>query len=102
MVLSFLENGDAAQVRVGEEDAAIEARETSAFFRENRAEGGADHGVAHAHDVNARDALANVGMHAFEIVENGFLPVGPIFFKEKLAVLRRSAFGEGPVKRPDG
>ena len=35
-------------------------------------------------------------------MENGLLPVGPIFFKEKPAVLRGGAFGEGPVKSPDG
>src|SRR5438132_13185649 len=80
----------------------MEARQTSAFFRENRADSGADHSVAHTHDVNARDALANVGVDAFEIVKNGFLPVGPILFEEKLAVLRRSALREGPVKGPDG
>ena len=102
VVLGFFENGDAAQVGVGEEDAAIEARETSAFFRENRADSGADHGVTHAHDVNARHALANVGMNALKVVKNGFLPVGPILFEEKLAVLRRSALREGPVKGSDG
>ena len=58
--------------------------------------------MAHAHDVDAGDALADVGVDAFEVMENGFFPVGPIFFEEKLAVLRGCAFGESPVKSPDG
>ncbi len=100
--LCFLENGDAAEVGVGKEDAVIQTRQTAAFFGENRGDGGADHGVAHAHDVNAGDVLANVGVDALEVVENGFFPVSPIFIEEKLAVLRGRAFGEGPVKGPDG
>ncbi len=58
--------------------------------------------MAHAHDVDARDAPADVGVDALEVVEDGFFPVGPVFLEEKLAVLRRRAFGESPVKRPDG
>ena len=76
--------------------------EAAAFFGENRADGGADHGVAHAHDVDAGDALADVGVDAFEIVKDGFLPVGPIFFEEELAILRGSAVGERPIKGPYG
>src|SRR6266478_6394085 len=98
----LFEVGDAAQVGVGEEDASIKASEAAAFFRENRADSGANHGVTHAHDVNAGDALANVGVNALEVAENGFLPVSPIFFEQKLAILRGSAFGEGPVERPHG
>ena len=102
VVLGFLENGNAAKVGVGEEDSAIEARQAAPFFGENRADGGADHGVAHAHDVDAGDALANVGVDALEVVENGFFPVGPISFEKNLAVLRRRAFGESPIESPDG
>ena len=101
VVLGFLENGDAAEVRVGEEDSAVQTSEAAMLFGENRADSGADHGVAHAHDVDAGDALADVGVDAFEVVENGFFPVGPIFFEEKLAVLRGCTFGEGPIKGPD-
>ena len=58
--------------------------------------------MAHAHDVDARDALANVGVDALEIVENGFLPIVPVLLEKQLAILRGSAVGERPVKRPDG
>ena len=102
VVLGFLENRNAAKVGVGEEDSVIEAGQAPPFFGENRTDGGADHGVAHAHDVDARDAPADVGVDALEVVEDGFFPVGPVFLEEKLAVLRRRAFGESPVKRPDG
>src|SRR5713101_2867591 len=102
MVLGFLENGNTAEVGVGEEDAVVAARQATALFGENRADSGADHGVAHAHNVDARNALADVGVHALEVVENGFLPIGPILFEEKLAVLRGRSFGESPVKRPNG
>src|SRR6266705_4480560 len=86
-ILGFLENGDAAEVRVGKEYAVIEARQAAALFGENGADGGANHGVAHAHNVNARDALTDVGVNAPEVVEDGLFPVGPFFFEEKLAVL---------------
>jgi len=81
--LGFLEDRNATQVGVGEEDAAVEAGQAAAFFRKNRTDRGANHSVAHAHDVDSGYALANVGVHAFEVMENGLLPVGPIFFKEK-------------------
>src|SRR5271154_6513944 len=58
--------------------------------------------MAHAHDVDAGDALANVGVYAFEIVKDGFLPVAPVSFKEELAVLLGGAFNESPIKGPDG
>src|SRR6266704_4156532 len=86
-VLSFLKNGDAAEVRVGKEYAVIEARQAAALFGENGADGGADHGVTHAHNVNARDALTNVGVNALEVAEDGLIPVGPFLFEEKLAIL---------------
>ena len=68
---------------------------------ENRADGGADHGVAHTHDVEARDALANVGVHAFEVVEDGFLPKVPILVEQELAVLSGRTFRESPIEGPD-
>ena len=49
--------------------------------------------MAHAHDVDARDALANVGVDAFEVVENGFFPIVPILIEEELSVLRGRAIG---------
>src|ERR1700752_2212989 len=58
--------------------------------------------MAHAHDVKARDALADIGMDALEVVENGFLPIGPVLIEKELAVLRGGAFGKSPVKSPDG
>src|SRR5579859_1053647 len=104
VVLRFFENGDAAEVGVGEEKAGIAARwcEAKAFLGENRADGGADHGVAHAHDVDARDALANVGVDALEVVENGLLPIIPVLVEKELAILRGSAVDKRPVKSPDG
>ena len=94
VVLGFFEDGDAAEIRIGEEDPAVEAREAAAFLGEDRADGGADHGVAHAHYLDARDTLADVRMDALEVVKDGFLPERPIFFEEELAALRRSASGE--------
>ena len=102
VVLGFLENGNAAEVGIGEEDSVVRTCQTAAFFGEDRADGRADHGVAHAHDVDARNTLTDVGVDALEVVKNGFFPVGPVFFKKQLAILRRGAFGESPVKRPDG
>src|SRR5712691_7800816 len=86
-ILSFLENGNAAEVGVGEEYAVVEARQAAALFGENGADGGADHGVPHAHNVDARNALTDVGVNALEIAEDGLFPIGPFLFEEKLAVL---------------
>src|SRR5260370_40845006 len=83
-VLRFFEDGNAAEVGVGEEDSAIEAGQMAPFFGENRTDSWANHGMAHAHDVDAGDALADVGVDGREIVENGRLPGGPSFFEEKL------------------
>ncbi|PYU83982.1 MAG: hypothetical protein DMG51_11260 [Acidobacteria bacterium] len=80
MILGFLEDGNAAEVGVGKQDSAIPAPQAATFFGENRSDRGADHGVTHAQDVDPRDALANVGVYALEVVENGFFPVGPILF----------------------
>jgi len=102
VVLGFLKDGNAAEIGVGEEDPVIQTLQTAALFGEDRTDGGTNHGVAHAHDVDPRDTLANVRVNTPEVVENGFLPIGPIFFEEKLAVLRGGAFGESPVKSPDG
>ena len=77
-------------------------REAKAFLGENRADGGADHGVAHAHDVDAGDALADVEVDALEVMENRFLPIAPILIEKELAVLSGSAIGKGPIKSPDG
>ena len=35
VILGFFENGDAAQIRVGEEDAIVEALDAAAFLRKN-------------------------------------------------------------------
>ena len=105
VVLGFFEDGNAAQIGIGEEDASggawVSVRKVAALFGEDGADGGAGHGVAHAHDVDARDALADVGVDALEIVEDGFLPVSPIFFEEELAVLRGGSVGQRPIKGPD-
>src|ERR1700740_25980 len=58
--------------------------------------------MAHAHHVDARDALANVAVDTLEVTKDGFFPVQPILVEEKLAVLFGGAFGESPVKRPHG
>ena len=83
VVLGFFEDGDAAEVGVGEEEPRVGGfllrGDVGALGGEDCARGRADHGVAHAHDVDARNALTDVGMDAFEIVEDGFLPVVPTF-----------------------
>ena len=97
VILGFFEDGDAAEVGVGEVEAGVGGfllgGDVGAFGGEDRAGSGANHGVAHAHDVDARDALANVGVDAFEIVEDGFAPVAPVFFEEHEAILRGVAVG---------
>jgi hypothetical protein len=97
VVLGLLEDGDAAEVAVGEVEARVGRfllrGDVGAFGGEDRAGIGADHGVAHAHDVDARDALANVGVDALEIVEDGFTPIRPIFFEKQAAILRGVAVG---------
>ncbi len=76
VVLGLFENRDAAEIGIGEKNSAVEAGQ-AALFGENRTDGGADHGVAHAHDVDAGDALTNVGVNALEVVENSFFPGAP-------------------------
>jgi len=97
MILGLLEDGYTAEIGVGEREARVGrfllGGDVGAFGREDCAGSGAHHGVAHAHDVDARDALANVGVDALEIVEDGFTPVAPIFFEEQAAILRGVAFG---------
>ena len=78
VVLGFFEDGDAAEVGIGEEETTIEAGQAAAFLGKDGTDGWANHGVAHAHNVDARDALADVEVHAFEVVENGFFPIIPI------------------------
>src|SRR5215471_6870128 len=53
MILGFLENGDAAEIGVGKEDAVVEGLDVAVFFRENGTDSRANHGVAHPHDVHA-------------------------------------------------
>ncbi len=101
VVLGFFEYGNAAEVGIGKEDATIEAGESAAFFGKDGANGGANHGVAHTHYINAGNALADVGVNALEVVQDGFFPVGPISFKEELAVLRRGTFSERPIEGPN-
>jgi len=97
VILGFFEDGDAAEVGIGEVKARVGGfllgGDVNAFGGENGAGSGGHHGVAHAHDVDARDALANVGVDTFEIVEDGFAPVAPIFFEQRAAILRGIAFG---------
>lgn len=97
VILGFFKDGDAAEVGVGEVEAGVGGfllgGDVGALGGEDCAGSGADHGVAHAHDVDARDALANVGVDAFEIVEDGFAPVAPVFFEEHEAILRGVAVG---------
>src|SRR5580692_486669 len=104
LVLGFFEDGDAAEIRVGKEKAGIgarfAARQAAALFGKNGADGGANHGVAHAHDVDAGYALADVGVDALEVAENSLFPVVPIPVEQQLAVFGGRAFGESPVKRP--
>src|SRR5580692_3881808 len=105
VVLRLFEDGDAAKVGIREEDAAVawvSAREAAALFGKNRTDNGAGHGVAHAHNVDAGDALADVGVDALEVVEDGFLPIVPILIEKELAVLLGGAIGESPIKSPDG
>src|SRR4029077_10786806 len=60
VVLGLLKDGNAAEVGVGEEDAVIQTPQAKALFGENRTDGRTNHGVAHAHDVDAGDTTTNV------------------------------------------
>src|SRR5579863_4337983 len=97
VVLGLLEDGYTTEIGVGEREAGVGrfllGGDVCAFGGEDGAGSGADHGVAHAHDVDARDTFANVGVDALEIVEDGFLPVAPIFFEKQAAILRGVAVG---------
>ena len=87
MILGFLENGHAAEIGVGEKDAVVEAFDLAALFGEKRPDNRANHGMPHAHDVDARDALADIAVNALEIMQNCFLPMSPVFFEQELTVL---------------
>ena len=95
VVLGLFKDGDAAEVGIGKENAGVvtRLRKAEALFGKHRPDSRANHGVAHAHDVNARNALANVGVNALEVVENSFLPIIPVLFEKELTVLRGSAVG---------
>src|SRR4029077_16989903 len=75
MVLGFLENGNAAEVGICKQYSVVRMRKAAALFGENRTDGRADHGVAHAHDVHARDALANIRVHTLKVIKDGFFPI---------------------------
>ena len=53
VVLRFFEDGDAAEVGIGEQEASVAARQAAALRGKNGTDRGANHGVAHAHDVDA-------------------------------------------------
>src|SRR5260370_38361536 len=61
VVLRFFEDGNAAEVGVGEEVSAIEAGQMAPLFGENRTDSWASHGLAPAHDVAAGDRLSECG-----------------------------------------
>src|SRR2546428_356169 len=86
-ILSFLENGNAAEVGVGKEYAVIEARQAVALFGENGADGGGDHGVPHGLNPEGGEARTEAGGKPPRAGGEGPLPVDPFFFEEKLAVL---------------
>jgi hypothetical protein len=90
MILGLFENRDATEVGVGEKDSAsalvYRFGQSATLFRKNGADRWTNHGMAHAHDVNARDALTDVRMDAFELVKDGFFPVRPVFLEEELAI----------------
>src|SRR5215470_4009030 len=71
------------------------------LFREDGPDRGASHGVPHAHDVDAGNTLADVAVDPFKIVQNGLLPICPISFHEKLAILYRRTFRKRPIKGPN-
>src|SRR5215471_2078098 len=71
------------------------------LFREDGTDRGANHGVSRPHDVDAGNTLADVAVDAFKIVQNGLLPVPPLFLQEKLAILCRRTFRERPIKGPN-
>ena len=62
---------------------------------------GPRHRVAHAHDVDARDALANVGVDALQVVQDRFFPVAPVAAQEQSPVLSWRALRKRPVEGPD-
>ncbi len=97
VVLGLLKDGYAAEIGVGEREAGggrfLLGDDVRALGGEDGAGSRAHHGVAHTHDVDARNALANVGVDALEIVEDGLLPVAQIFFEQEAATLRGVAVG---------
>ena len=101
-ILGFFEDREAAQVGVGKEEIAGRFREPPALVRREEAGDRARHGVPQAQDIDAGNALANVGMGALQIVEDGFFPEIPVFIEQQLAVGGGRTFGQRPVERPDG
>src|SRR5258708_34265833 len=53
VVLGFLEDGNAAQVGVGEEDSVIQALQSAAFFGKDGANGGTNQGGGQARYIKA-------------------------------------------------
>jgi hypothetical protein len=77
-VLSFFKDRETAKVGICEEDAAMRLGKCAAFGGEDCSDLGAGHCMSDSHDVNAGNALPDVGMHPLQIVQDRFFPVVPI------------------------
>src|SRR4051812_44950108 len=101
VILRLLEERQAALIRMGVKE--LRQRRRGNTVREGEESyGGADHRVSQPKHIDARDAIANVGMRAREIVENPVAPVRPIARYQLLPRLLRRELGERVVVRPDG
>jgi hypothetical protein len=84
MKLRLFKNGDTTQIRVRKQDPALPVFQPASFFGIDRSHCWPDHSVAHAHNVDPRDALPDILVHCFQVSQNRFLPVIPISLQKKL------------------
>ena len=87
-VLGLFEDRVTAQIGVGKEE-----RPEIRLALIEEAGRWAGHGVAEAHDVDAGDAIANVGVGLREVVENRFFPEVPVLFEEHFSAVFRRHLG---------
>src|SRR3954471_14506840 len=101
VILRLLEERQAALIRMGVKE--LRQRRRGNTVREGEESyGGADHRVSQPKHIDARDAIANVGMRSRQIVENPVAPVRPVAGHQLMPRLFRRQLGERVVVRPDG
>ena len=76
-----------AQIRMGEQQRTTACGGIQASRIGQKARRGPDHGVSDAEDVNAGNALADIGMGPLEIRENRLPPMSPIGREQPLTLL---------------